>query len=133
MRTPFFFLTMSAVSVLKGIHHEFKNNIQNKYSYKVDIVFDNVLPQQRIGKTLSIQLVKNPIYFIDKVYFKKTNTAWMNNMATVAFDMDVTIIDDPWFSPPNEDYPLGYIECSVDNIVIKSKPLILNRAVFPSF
>jgi hypothetical protein len=39
---------MSAVSVLKGIHNQFKNNVQNKYSYKVDVVFNNVVPQQRI-------------------------------------------------------------------------------------
>jgi hypothetical protein len=124
MKTPLLFLAMS---VLKSINHEFKYNVQNTFSYKLDVGFDKVLPQQPIGKQLSIRLVNNPIYFIDKVFFKKTGTIWKNNMAYVSFDVDIILIDDPWFLPPCEEYPIGYLECTVDKDILKSKPLILQN------
>jgi len=128
MLIPTLFLTMMAAPMLHKIDYTLHKVNMDTYSYKVNVLFNNVEEGKKIGKPLSLQLKKNPIYSVDQFYLTHNSTIWKNKKAIYQFDMKVVLVNDYWFLHSYDEYPLGYIEGKFEGKTYKSNTLSLKKS-----
>jgi len=97
----------------------------HEFTFNVNATINHKVSKLNHFKPLSIRFIENPLYQYDKFYISHKKTWWLEpdkKQSVHSCDIFLRVSPNPWMSSI-KDYPLGNIQCSLQNETLKSPPL----------